>query len=313
MNATQAKSLSLLDVLQRQGHQPVEIRKGGRELWFLSPFRDEQTPSFTVDVSKNIWNDFGEAGIGSQVCAGGKVIDYMMKYHGTDAKGALEEVNKLYNGLPQKPSPKATKKEAMPITNTLEIISVKKVFSMALFHYLEARKIPREIGLPYLKQVQFRHVEKKTEGFALGLENRAGGYEIRSKHFKGLVGRRDITVIRGAQSGLNIQMTEGLFDFLSLLCIYGRKRPQSDVIILNGASMIKAGIDHIKRHGYRNVQSWFDNDQGGQKATALLKEAFESSAIKVKSQNHKYSDFKDISEMHENLDLAETRKRFGLG
>ncbi|WP_286754909.1 CHC2 zinc finger domain-containing protein [Roseivirga sp. UBA838] len=135
------------------------------------PFRDEQTPSFTVDVSKNIWNDFGEAGIGSKVCAGGGVIDYMMKYHGTDAKGALEEINKPYNGSPQKPSPKATKKDAMPKTNMLEIISMKKVLSMALFHYLEARKIPPEIGLPYPKQVQFRHIEKKTEGFALGLEN----------------------------------------------------------------------------------------------------------------------------------------------
>ena len=313
MNAAQAKSLSLLDVLQRQGHQPVEIRKGGRELWFLSPFRDERTPSFAVDVSKNIWNDFGELGVGNQVCAGGKVIDYMMKYHGADVKGALEELDKLYNRVPHKFVPKAAKQEAASKTNTLEILSVKKVFSIALLDYLEARKIPREIGLSYLKQVQFRHIEKKAEGFALGVENRAGGYEIRSKHFKGLVGQRDITIIRGMQSGLNAQMTEGFFDFLSLLCIYGRKRPQSDVIILNGASMIKAGIDHINRHGYRNVQSWFDNDQGGEKATAFLKNEFENSAVKVKSQNHKYSDFKDVSEMQEGLNLKEARKRFGLG
>ena len=58
MNATEAKSLSLLELLERQGYSPCEIRKGGRELWFLPPFRDEKTPSFTVDVSKNIWSEW---------------------------------------------------------------------------------------------------------------------------------------------------------------------------------------------------------------------------------------------------------------
>lgn len=312
MNAAQAKSLSLLDVLQRQGHSPVEIRKGGRELWFLSPFREERIPSFVVDVSQNIWNDFGEAGKSGQACAGGKVIDYMMLYHNTDAKGALAAINDLFgqNSI-TKPVKRSIQKSTTK-TNSLEIISVKKVFSKALFHYLENRKIPRDIALPYVKQVQYHHSENNTKGFALGFQNRAGGYELRNKQFKGLVGRRDITIIRGQQSGLNLQLVEGPFDFLSLLCIYGYKQPQSDVMILNGTTMIQAAIKEIERRNYRVGQSWFDNDRGGEKATAILKEAFTDSAFKVKSMNHKYADFEDVSQMHTHLPQEEVHRRFGL-
>ncbi|WP_339608506.1 toprim domain-containing protein [uncultured Roseivirga sp.] len=313
MNVEQAKSLSLMDVLQRQGHSPVEIRKGGRELWFLSPFREELTPSFVVDVSQNIWNDFGESGKNGQACAGGKVIDYMMLYHSTDAKGALAAVSGLFGKKTIEQPAKQAEKKPKTKVNSLEIVSVKKVFSKALFQYLESRKIPREVAQPYIKQVQYRYVKNNTRGFALGFENRSGGFELRNKQFKGLVGKRDITIIRGRQSGLNLQLVEGPFDFLSLLCVYGYKQPQSDVMILNGTAMIQAAIKEIEKRNYRVGQSWFDNDQGGSKATAILKDAFKDSAFKVKSMNHKYAQFKDISQMHESLNLQETRQRFGLG
>lgn len=80
------------------------------------------------------------------------MIDYMMRYHNTNAKHALAAVNDLF----------AQKTVAHPIvevttkpiskTNPLEILSVKEVFSKALFQYLESRKISPDIGLQYLKQ-----------------------------------------------------------------------------------------------------------------------------------------------------------------
>lgn len=313
MNATQAKSLSLLEVLERQGYSPCEIRKAGRELWFLSPFRDEKTPSFSVDVSKNIWNDFGESGVGNQRCAGGKVIDYLIRYHNTDVKDALAQVNRLFadDMAPLNAKPVCygkVEKNANPLTLT----SVKEVFSDALFEYMKSRKIPSGVGLKYLKQVQYANTDTGKKNFGLGFENRKGGYEIRNTFFKGVVGQKDITIIKGARDSHHVQLIEGMFDFLSLLRIYSTTKPLSDVIILNGASMIHVAIEEVKKRKYQKAQSWFDNDKGGRKATEILKKTFEDSALTVKTQHHKYAEYKDVNEMCDNLNLSDVRSQFGL-
>ena len=56
MNIQQAKSLALPDFLARLGHKPTHTR--GQALWYRSPFRAENTPSFKVDGARNIWFDF---------------------------------------------------------------------------------------------------------------------------------------------------------------------------------------------------------------------------------------------------------------
>ena len=50
--------VSIEAVLTRYGILDRLKRKGER-LVGLSPFRDEKSPSFSVDTQKNIWNDFG--------------------------------------------------------------------------------------------------------------------------------------------------------------------------------------------------------------------------------------------------------------
>lgn len=312
MNAAQAKAIPLEDVLERQGFRPVETRKGGRELWYLSPFRDERTPSFAIDTSENIWNDFAESGKGSQQCAGGKVIDYMIRYHNTDATGALRAVNDLFGEIPPEIKAKPSRSFKTEKTNPLKLLSAKAVFSPALYQYLESRKIDRELGRKYFKQVQYEHEDKGSTGFALGFANRKEGYEIRNKFFKGLIGKRGISVIQGEQSGYNVQLVEGCFDFLSLLTIYGITRPKSDVIVLNGAAMIGEAINEIERMNYRHAQTWFDNDTGGNEANTRLKKAFENSTLQIKQQNHKYEGFKDVNEMHMNLGINEIHQRFGI-
>ena len=52
-------SYTHLDVYKRQrlGHEPV--RRSSNELWYLAPYRGERTPSFRVNVAKQLWYDFG--------------------------------------------------------------------------------------------------------------------------------------------------------------------------------------------------------------------------------------------------------------
>ena len=51
------RRMPLADFLARLGHEPV--RRSGNELWYIAPYRGERTPSFRVNVAKQLWYDFG--------------------------------------------------------------------------------------------------------------------------------------------------------------------------------------------------------------------------------------------------------------
>ena len=58
------KSIPLATFLSQLGHEPT-MRKGTR-LWYLSPLRQEHTPSFKVETTLNCWYDSG-IGIGGHI------------------------------------------------------------------------------------------------------------------------------------------------------------------------------------------------------------------------------------------------------
>ena len=51
------RQIPIADFLARLGHEPV--RRSGNELWYRAPYRSERTPSFRVNVAKQLWYDFG--------------------------------------------------------------------------------------------------------------------------------------------------------------------------------------------------------------------------------------------------------------
>ena len=46
MNTLQAKQLNLPNLMASLGYQPTEVKKGGKEYWYKSPFRNEEDASF---------------------------------------------------------------------------------------------------------------------------------------------------------------------------------------------------------------------------------------------------------------------------
>ena len=58
------RQMPLADFLARLGYEPV--RSSGNELWYIAPYRGERTPSFRVNVAKQLWYDFG-LGKGSDI------------------------------------------------------------------------------------------------------------------------------------------------------------------------------------------------------------------------------------------------------
>ena len=75
---SEIKNIPLADFLSSLGHEPT-VRKGTR-LWYKSPLRQEQTPSFKVDAALNCWYDFG-------LGKGGNIIDLAAElYQSTDLR-----------------------------------------------------------------------------------------------------------------------------------------------------------------------------------------------------------------------------------
>ena len=66
MNIKQAKKVDLIEFLEKLGYK--EAKRRGKEHWYLSPIRTENTPSFKVNSETNEWYDYG-------MQEGGDIID----------------------------------------------------------------------------------------------------------------------------------------------------------------------------------------------------------------------------------------------
>ena len=71
------KNISIRQFLTRRGILPKYERNGYG--MYLSPLRDERTPSFKVDYVQNLWYDFGLGGGGRHAA------------HPRDAVGAVRQ------------------------------------------------------------------------------------------------------------------------------------------------------------------------------------------------------------------------------
>ena len=70
--------------------QYVELEEKGGELWGLSPFKDENTPSFSVCPEKKYFYDFS-AGFG------GNLLDFVMRYHRVSLREGVGLLKKYAN------------------------------------------------------------------------------------------------------------------------------------------------------------------------------------------------------------------------
>ena len=57
MTTEEAKKIRIADYLHCLGYSPV--KQQGVNLWYKSPFREENEPSFKVNTEREQWFDFG--------------------------------------------------------------------------------------------------------------------------------------------------------------------------------------------------------------------------------------------------------------
>lgn len=70
--------------------QFCDLEEKGGELWGLSPFKDENTPSFSVNLEKKFWYDFSAG-------CGGNLLDFVMRYHNVSLVKAISILKKYAN------------------------------------------------------------------------------------------------------------------------------------------------------------------------------------------------------------------------
>ena len=284
------KNISIRQFLARRGIQPKYERNGYG--MYLSPLREERTPSFKVDYVQNLWYDFG-------LGEGGTLLTLVMRLERCDSREAVRRLQNgekrdagsasLSPGIYKRPAVGGPSSVMRPATvPALRILSDAPLRHPALVGYLSSRGIVPSVAAAFCREVRYE-VNGRTF-FAVGFRNDAEGWELRSARFKGGSSPKHITTIDN-QSDTVIAF-EGFMDFLAYLSLKYSERLRIDATVLNSVVNLPKAVPFISRHPV--IHAFFDNDEAGRKATANLIRLCPRS--EVIDQSHFYRGHKDVND-----------------
>ena len=272
MEIQHIKQIAITNYLQQQGYAPARVQ--GIHYWYYSPLRNERTPSFKVNTERNQWYDFGSG-------EHGDIIDLVCALH----RCTISEAIRLLSGAKQVALQEFSFGGERKISERkLEILSAQPLSNPNLLRYLAARAIPLPIASAYCSEVLFRNM-KRTH-YAIGFANDALGWEIRNMYFKGCIAPKAITTIKRESDRL--QIFEGFMDFLSWQTLHSSST--CDAIVLNSLALLPRIQEKIK--GYKQVESFLDNDDAGRKSFEVLKQFYPQ----IIDGSVRYRTYKDLNE-----------------
>ena len=290
MNIEQAKLIHISAILEHWGCTPM--KKRNHDVWYLSPLREENTPSFHIDEKRNIWFDFG-------LGKGGTGIDLVQSWLYSQGKpSSISDVLAWFYQfkatIPSKqtirPPHLSTKKQP----SIYRFLEDKKLSHPKLIEYLKRRAIDIDIASRFVRQAHLWHRKKEKEYYGLSFANDKGGFEFRNPYIKSSFGNKAITTLKGEPNTL--QIFEGFMDFLSMLTIYETHKHHSTIIVLNSLSLLPRLLDNLV-HFEGTIYTWYDNDKAGKSATEIILHwAKEHPDIQLQTMNHSYDGFKDVNE-----------------
>ncbi|WP_118976563.1 toprim domain-containing protein [Taibaiella koreensis] len=295
INCAQAKQIDLVDYLAFLGHHPQKTRN--QDYWYLSPLREEKTPSFKVNRVKNIWFDHGSGKGGDLLsfgmlyfkCNTSELLYRLLTYQRSKAL-SFHPPQKPATGLPSSPGFAGEKKE-QPDSKIL-ILDTRPLIAKALTDYLDERRIPLAIAHSFCKEVDFLLYNKSYT--AIGFQNDTGGYELRSRDFKGSSAPKAITFFDN-NSG-DVSVFEGFFNYLSFLSMPGhRQDPLSNFLILNSTAFFEKAQALMEQHS--RVSLYLDQDKMGIQCTKL---ALSWDSEKFRDSSQFYRGQKDLNEWLQN-------------
>lgn len=253
ITCSQARDYDLVDYLLTLGFTPAKIVRN--QYWFLSPLREEKTPSFKVNRVLNLWWDFGDG-------SGGNLIDFAIRYH----RCTVGEFLRILAAKPICHSPVVSKVSGVRASGEGKVIILQQatLSDSDLLRYLQQRRIPLTIADAYCKEVTFELYGKTFK--AIGFANNSGGFELRNARFKGSSSPKIFTSIFSPQEGNLLYVFEGFFDLLSYLTLIpAGDRVATDYLILN--SLVFFEQARTLMESYSQVNLFLDNNDAGRRVT----------------------------------------------
>ncbi|WP_316835056.1 CHC2 zinc finger domain-containing protein [Pedobacter nutrimenti] len=287
LSCKEVREIDMVAYLSSIGFEPAKIR--GEDYWYLSPFREEKTPSFKISGKRNRFYDFGEG-------YGGNLIDFGTRFHKCTVAEFLAHFTTGFSF--QKPIALANK-ERIAEAPKIIISLTQEISAPALIRYLQLRCIPLTIAQSYCSEIRYHLYGRRF--FGLGFKNYKGGFEIRNPYFKASSSPKGITTIRNGFT--QIAIFEGFFDFLSFLVLFpDLAQGNTDFLILNSLSFFDAARPVME--SYAKINLYLDHNTTGQNCSRLAC----SQNGKYNDQSHFYQGYEDLNDFlcHSNVPLPKS-------
>ena len=279
INCNEAKKMDIVTYLESLSIKPQKVN--GNDYWYLSPLRDEKTPSFKINRKLNVWFDHG-------IGKGGKLIDLGILIHHCTVQEFLEKLNTPKQSFSFHQQAAYLEKSEQAAEKKIKLIAANPLTDPILCHYLETRNIPVEIARYYCRQITYLNGQKQFQ--AIGFKNNSGGFELRSAGFKSTVSPKDFTFLN-AQKWNAVAIFEGFVDFLSLIASGKQMLPElTNFLVLNSLSFFEKARPAMEQH--ERIYLLLDNDSAGKNCTKRAR----SLSHKYNDLSYKYGQNKDINE-----------------
>ena len=273
LTISEAKEMDMVNYLSALGHEPTKITNN--DYWYLSPLRQEKTPSFKVNRKLNRWYDHG-------LGRGGNLIDFGIEYHHCTFDKLLD---KLSGNFSFQGPPALTLKNMSKPEPKIRVLCDFELTSYALIRYLEQRHIPIGIAKKYCREIRYE-LNSKTY-YGIGFKNDSGGWEIRNPYFKASSSPKDITTIKNGSD--EAVVFEGFTDFLSFQVLHKNLPEKSqDFVVLNSISFFERARSFMEKH--HTIRLYLDLDSTGQKYSK-----------RALSMSNKYTDESKLYKNHKDL------------
>lgn len=247
LSISEAKEIDMVRYLSDLGYEPAKVSHN--DYWYLSPLRDEKTPSFKINRRLNRWYDHG-------IGKGGNLVDFAVLYHHCTISELLQELSG--NLSFQKPIIQPSSAQQEP-KSQVRILEDSKLSSAALLRYLQQRRIPVAIAEQYCREVRYELNGKIYYG--IGFKNDLGGYEIRNPYAKISSSPKGSTSFN--YSADEVIVFEGFMDFLSFRAIHPQDiEERFDYIVLNSLGFFEIARSFMEKHA--TIRLYLDRDAAGQ-------------------------------------------------
>ena len=283
MNANQIREqISIVAYLHGIGIEPT--RASGRGFMYRCPWRDDKHPSLSVTADGRAWYDHSTKEHGS-------IIDLAMKILNTTDLAQVCAALDPFSFHQSVSFDQGKEKGCAAVEDAFSSFNVLPLRSGGLFAYLNERGIPGDVARSYCQEAHysFNGQEDGRFMYAIAFRNDKGGYELRSKHFKGCKSPKAITTLFDLENTPTV-VFEGFIDFLSFVAMEGTRK--HNYCILNSITNAAEAIEKLS--ACEKVYLCLDNDEPGRQAAAHIRANLVGDVEDISSRILPYKDLNDF-------------------